>query len=282
MPKVVHTVAELHKILQPLWRKGEPVGFVPTMGALHEGHVSLMRLSKAGGNVLTVVSVFVNPLQFAPGEDYDEYPRDLGGDVKVARDANVDVVFAPSVAEMYPRGFVTWCDQDKITEKLCGGNRPGHFRGVLTVVLKLFNIVRPTNAYFGQKDYQQSVVIQRMVTDLNLDAKVHVCPIIREPDGLAMSSRNVYLGPKHRQEALVLHQALDRAKELIGGGEKNVKKLHNEVKRIIGGAKSAKIDYIAIVHPETLEDVNDVSGKTVIAVAVRFGKTRLIDNVIVE
>lgn len=282
MPKVVHTVAELHKILQPLWRKGEPVGFVPTMGALHEGHVSLMKLSRAGGNVLTVVSIFVNPLQFAPGEDYDEYPRDLAGDVKVARDAGVDVVFAPSVAEMYPRGFVTWTDQDKITEKLCGEHRPGHFRGVLTVVLKLFNIVRPTNSYFGQKDYQQSVVIQRMVTDLNLETKVHVCPIVREPDGLAMSSRNVYLGPKHRTEALVLHQALVRAHELATGGERNVKKLYGEVKRIIGQAKSAKIDYIAIVHPETLEDVNDVSGRTLIAVAVRFGKTRLIDNVLVE
>ncbi|KAF0241384.1 MAG: pantoate--beta-alanine [Planctomycetota bacterium] len=282
MPKVVHTVAELHKILQPLWRKGEPVGFVPTMGALHAGHVSLMKLSRAGGNVLTVVSVFVNPLQFAPGEDYDEYPRDLGGDVKVARDAGVEVVFAPSVAEMYPRGFVTWTDQDKITEKLCGEHRPGHFRGVLTVVLKLLNIVRPNNAYFGQKDYQQSVVIQRMVTDLNLDMKVHVCPIIREADGLAMSSRNVYLGPKHRTEALVLHQALVRVHELATGGERSVKKLYGEVKRIIGQAKSAKIDYIAIVHPETLEDVNDVSGRTLIAVAVRFGKTRLIDNVLVE
>ena len=282
MPKVVHTVAELHKILQPLWRKGEPVGFVPTMGALHAGHVSLMKLSRAGGNVLTVVSVFVNPLQFAPGEDYDEYPRDLGGDVKVTRDAGVEVVFAPSVAEMYPRGFVTWTDQDKITEKLCGEHRPGHFRGVLTVVLKLLNIVRPNNAYFGQKDYQQSVVIQRMVTDLNLDMKVHVCPIIREADGLAMSSRNVYLGPKHRTEALVLHQALVRVHELATGGERSVKKLYGEVKRIIGQAKSAKIDYIAIVHPETLEDVNDVSGRTLIAVAVRFGKTRLIDNVLVE
>lgn len=282
MPKVVHTIAELHKILQPLWRKGELVGFVPTMGALHAGHISLMKLSKAAGNVLTVVSVFVNPLQFAPGEDYDEYPRDLGGDVKVAREAVVDVVFAPSVAEMYPRGFVTWADQDKLTEKMCGEHRPGHFRGVLTVVLKLLNIVRPTHAYFGQKDYQQSVVIQRMVTDLNLEAKIHVCPIVREADGLAMSSRNAYLGPKHRIEALVLHQALVRAQELVAGGEKNVKKLHAEIKRIIGTAKSAKIDYIAIVHPDTLEDVNDVSGKTVFAVAARFGKTRLIDNVIVE
>jgi len=208
MPKVVHTIGELQKILTPHWRQGDPVGFVPTMGALHEGHVSLMKRSKADANAITVISIFVNPLQFGQGEDYDEYPRDLSGDVKVAREAGVDVVFAPSVAEMYPRGFVSFCDQDKLTEKLCGAHRPGHFRGVLTVVLKLFQIVRPTHAYFGQKDYQQSVVIQRMVTDLNFDVKVHVMPIVREPDGLAMSSRNAYLGSKHRLEALVLHQSL--------------------------------------------------------------------------
>lgn len=282
MVRVVHTIAELHKILSPLWRKGDPVGFVPTMGALHDGHVSLMKQARADGNALVVASVFVNPLQFGSGEDYDEYPRDLNGDVKVAKDAHVDVVFAPSVAEMYPRGFLTYVDQDKLTDKLCGAHRPGHFRGVLTVVLKLFNVVRPTHAYFGQKDYQQAVVIQRMATDLNLDVKLHVMPIIREPDGLAMSSRNAYLGSKHRQEALVLHQALARAHELVTAGERNVRKLAGEIKKIIGQSKSAKVDYISVVHPETLEDLNDISGKSVIAVAARFGKTRLIDNVIVE
>ncbi|MBI2920076.1 MAG: pantoate--beta-alanine ligase [Planctomycetes bacterium] len=282
MVRVVHTIAELHKILSPLWRKGDPVGFVPTMGALHDGHVSLMKQAKADGNALVVASVFVNPLQFGSGEDYDEYPRDLNGDVKVARDAHADVVFAPSVAEMYPRGFLTYVDQDKLTDKLCGAHRPGHFRGVLTVVLKLFNVVRPAHAYFGQKDYQQAVVIQRMATDLNLDVKLHVMPIIREPDGLAMSSRNVYLGSKHRQEALVLHQALSRANELVAAGERNARKLAGEIRKIIGQSKSAKVDYISVVHPETLEDLNDISGKSVIAVAARFGKTRLIDNVIVE
>jgi pantoate--beta-alanine ligase len=282
MPKLVHTVAELQKILSPYWRKGEPVGFVPTMGALHEGHVSLMRQSKADENAVTVTSIFVNPLQFAPGEDYEEYPRDLQGDVRTVRDAGVDVVYAPSVAEMYPRGFVTYCDQDKLTEKLCGAHRPGHFRGVITVVLKLFNMVKPTVAYFGQKDYQQAVVIQRMVTDLNLDVRVRVMPIVREPDGLAMSSRNEYLGAKHRQEAVILHQALSRAQELVAGGERNVRKVSAELKRVLSGCKSAKVDYIAIVHPETLEEVNDISSRTVIALAARFGKTRLIDNVIVE
>jgi len=282
MMRVVHTVAELHKILLPYWRKGDPIGFAPTMGALHDGHCSLLRQSRADHNALTIASIFVNPLQFGPGEDYDEYPRDLQNDVKIAREAGADLVFAPSVAEMYPRGFVTFVDMEKLTEKLCGAHRPGHFKGVLTVVFKLFAVVRPNHAYFGQKDYQQSVIIQRMITDLNLDVKMHIMPIIREPDGLAMSSRNAYLGTKHRQEALVLHQALDRAKELIGGGEKNVKKLQAEVRRLIGAVKGAKLDYVSIVHPETLEDVNDVSGKTVVLVAARFGKTRLIDNVIVD
>jgi pantoate--beta-alanine ligase len=282
MLRVVEKVAELQRILQPAIRKGETVGFVPTMGALHDGHVSLFKRSRDDGNKINVASIFVNPLQFGAGEDYDEYPRDLKSDEKVCREAGVDLLFAPSVAEMYPRGFVTSVDQEKLTERLCGEHRPGHFRGVLTVVLKLFHIVRPSHAYFGQKDYQQSVVIQRMVTDLNLDVKIHVCPIVREPDGLAMSSRNEYLGAKHRQEALVLHQTLVRAQELVSAGERNAKRLMSEMRRMLGAVKSAKVDYVAVVHPDTLDDVNDITGRTVLAVAARFGKTRLIDNVIIE
>ena len=256
------------------------VAVVMTMGALHEGHAELIRRAHTEADAV-LVTIFLNPLQFAAGEDYDRYPRQMAKDLRMAESEKADVLFAPSVAEMYPKGFATFVDQNDLPAKMCGQFRPDHFKGVMSVVAKLFNIVKPDVAFFGQKDYQQYLIIKRMATDLNLDVDVRVLPTIREEDGLAMSSRNVYLGPKQRKDATCLHRALQRAEELIGGGESSAVRVASEMKRVIHRVKGARVDYIAIVNSDTLEPVKEIKGKTLIAAAVRIGKARLIDNILV-
>jgi pantoate--beta-alanine ligase len=280
MTRVIETIREVQAYVTGCRRKGQSVGFVPTMGAFHEGHLSLMREARRR-NQAVIVSIFVNPLQFSAGEDYDRYPRQLEQDTKMAESEGVDVVFCPSVAEMYPKGFDSYVDQTDLPSKLCGSFRPGHFRGVMTIVTKLFNIVKPDTAYFGQKDYQQYLIIRRAVTDLNLAVETRLLPTVREDDGLAMSSRNIYLGPKQRKDATCLYRALKRAEEMVSAGESSAARVAGEMKRIIHRVKGTRIDYIAIVNSETLEPVKEIKGKTLVALAVRIGKARLIDNAVV-
>ena len=280
MIRLIETIKDIRSFVAAAKARGETVGFVPTMGAFHLGHLSLMRQAKKATDVV-IVSIFVNPLQFAAGEDYDRYPRQMTKDLRMAESEKVDALFAPSVAEMYPKGFATYVDQNDLPAKLCGAFRPDHFRGVMSVVSKLFSIVKPDVAFFGQKDYQQYLIIKRMATDLNLDVDVRVLPTVREEDGLAMSSRNVYLGPKQRKDAVCLHRALQRAEEMIGAGESSAVKVAAEMKRVIHRVKGARVDYIAIVNSDTLEPVKEIKGKSLIAAAVRIGKARLIDNILV-
>jgi len=228
------------------------------------------------------MSIFVNPTQFGPNEDFDRYPRDLERDLKLAEAAGVDVVFAPSVKEMYPDGYKTYVNVEGITEVLCGKSRPGHFRGVTTIVTKLFNIVEPHRAYFGQKDAQQVAVIKKMVKDLNMNVEIITCPIVREEDGLAMSSRNVYLSPEERKSAVILSKSLMEAEELIKKGETDAKKIRKYIIDRIQTEKNAVIDYVEVVNADTLENVDEIKGRVLVALAVKFGSTRLIDNVIVE
>jgi len=260
---------------------GKTVGLVPTMGAFHEGHLSLMRRARAENDIV-VTSIFVNPTQFGPKEDYDAYPRDLENDSKMAEKIGVDVIFAPSVKDMYPQGYATFVNVERITEKMCGASRPGHFRGVATVVTKLFNIIPAHKAYFGQKDAQQCVVIKRMSEDLNFDIDIVILPTVRENDGLAMSSRNKYLSDEERRSALVLFKSLSMAKELIRSGELNSEKIRQKMLDIINAEPLARVDYISIVDAETLEDLNEIKDNTLIALAVFIGKTRLIDNIIID
>jgi len=278
--RLVETIKDVRSFVEAVRKRGETIGFVPTMGAFHLGHLSLMRQAKKETDAV-VVSIFVNPLQFAAGEDYDRYPRQMAKDLRMAESERVEVLLAPSVAEMYPKGFATYIDQNDLPTKLCGEFRPDHFRGVMSVVAKLFNIVKPDVAFFGQKDFQQYLLIRRMATDLNLDVDVRVLPTVREEDGLAMSSRNIYLGPKQRKDAICLYRALQRAEELIGSGESGAVRVASEMKRVILRVKGARIDYIAVVNSDTLEPVKEIKGKTLIAAAVRIGKARLIDNILI-
>lgn len=262
------------------------VGFVPTMGYLHDGHVSLIRQAKKNGN-LVVLSIFVNPLQFGPNEDFDKYPRDEARDLAIAEQAGVDIVFLPSVEEMYPKASKTKVVVSEVTNRLCGASRPGHFDGVATVVTKLFQIVQPDQAYFGLKDAQQVAVIKQMTQDLNMPVEVVPCPILREPDGLAMSSRNVYLTPEQRKEALVLFRCLQEAKTRIQTGNRiPVQQLKEDMRREIMTSPQAEIDYLEILTYPGLEPIDTVcfgEGEAVIvALAVKFGATRLIDNVIIS
>jgi pantoate--beta-alanine ligase len=257
------------------------VGFVPTMGYLHEGHLSLVR--KAGvENDFVVVSIFVNPAQFGPGEDLAGYPRSLEGDLEILRNEKVHLVFAPTAESMYPEGFSTWVQVEKLTERLEGKSRPGHFRGVATIVAKLFNIVQPHRAYFGEKDAQQLLVIRKMVAELNMSMEIVPMPTVREADGLAISSRNSYLNPKERKAALILWKALNQARELWSGGEQNGERLRNKVTHFILGEPLAKIDYFSIADPETLEELETIDRPALVSIAVRFGRTRLIDNIKLE
>jgi pantoate--beta-alanine ligase len=279
--EVIATVKEMQQRSEQLRQESKTIAFVPTMGYLHEGHLTLMREGRQRGDAL-VISIFVNPTQFGPGEDYERYPRDMKRDLKLAQKVGVDIVFTPSAHEMYPNGFQTAVQVEKVTKNLCGLSRPGHFHGVTTVVTKLFNIVRPHVTLFGQKDYQQLVTIKRMVEDLNMDIKVIGIPIVRERDGLAMSSRNAYLSPQKRKEATSLYRALLKGEELFRRGERSAAVIINHIRGIIEREKSATIDYVKICDAHTLEDIEEVKDEAIIAMAVHTDKTRLIDNIILK
>jgi pantoate--beta-alanine ligase len=276
--QAVETIAEIRALRQKL--KGT-VGFVPTMGFLHEGHLALVKRAKLE-NSAVIVSIYVNPTQFGPKEDFGAYPRDLDRDLEMLRKEGTDIVFVPLDDEMYPPGFSSWVDVDKVTERLEGACRPGHFRGVATVVAKLFNIVQPTKAYFGQKDAQQVVVIKRMVADLNMGVEIVVVPTVRESDGLAMSSRNIYLNPEERQTATILFKALTLARKLRGGGEKDAEKIRRQMTALIQKEPLAQIGYVSIADAGTLEELDLLDRPAVASLAVRIGKTRLIDNMPLE
>lgn len=256
------------------------VGFVPTMGYLHEGHLSLIRRAREECDHV-LVSIFVNPTQFGPKEDLSKYPRDLDRDFKLI-EPFTDLVWTPSDAIMYPQGYQTWVEVEAITRPLEGAMRPGHFRGVTTVVAKLFNAVQPNKAYFGQKDAQQAAVIRQMTRDLNFPIEIVVCPIVREADGLAMSSRNVYLDPEQRKAATVLFRALSAAKELYEAGERNAENLRGRVKEVLAGEPLADVQYVSCADYDTLEELEVVKGKALLSLAVFVGKTRLIDNFVLE
>jgi len=275
----VETIAKMKTVCRGAIREGKTLGFVPTMGALHEGHLSLVRTSRMQCDV-TAVSIFVNPLQFGPSEDLEKYPRTLQRDAATLEELGVDFLFAPPVAEMYPPGAQTHVDVSELSGKLDGASRPGHFRGVATVVCKLFEIVRPHRAYFGQKDAAQVAVLRKMVRDLSIDVEMVVCPIVRESDGLAMSSRNVYLSPVERKQALVLSRSLQQVKAAFKGGEFNGQTLAEIGKQVIASEPGAKLDYFAVVDPDTLDPMAKASRGTLVAVAAWVGTTRLIDNLL--
>jgi len=276
--KLIEKIADLREEIKRFKREGKIIGFVPTMGYFHEGHLSLMEIARKRSDVL-VVSIFVNPIQFGPNEDYNRYPRDLKRDLKLAEERGVDIVFHPDNREMYQENFQTYVNVEKLTKGMCGKYRPGHFRGVTTVVAKLFNIVQPDIAVFGQKDAQQAIVIKRMVRDLNFPVEIVVGPVIREHDGLAMSSRNTYLNDEERKQAPMIYKALKMAREEVKMGNRDVVKLKEIIENAIATAPLARIEYVEIVDDENLEPVSEVKPGTLAAVAVWFGKTRLIDNI---
>ena len=279
--KILSNIQETRKQIKQWKKRGYSIGFVPTMGYLHEGHQSLIKRS-AEENDKTVVSIFVNPAQFAPSEDLDSYPRDFTADAEMCEKTGVDLIFNPAPEEMYPENFCTFVDMDKVTKELCGKSRPIHFRGVCTVVNKLFNITMPDRSYFGQKDAQQLAVIKRMAADLDMDVEIIGCPIIREPDGLAKSSRNAYLSPDERKAARVVSKAVFEGERLVKSGERDAEKVIAAMKNIIGSEPMAKIDYIEIVDGESIEQITKLQGCILAAAAVFIGKTRLIDNFICE
>ena len=276
--QVIETIAEVRGLRRQI---SNSVGFVPTMGYLHQGHLALVKRARSENSIIAV-SIFVNPTQFGPREDFGTYPRDLDRDLKLLEEERVDIVFVPSSEEMYPPEFSSWVDVEKVTECLEGAPRPGHFRGVATVVAKLFNIVQPTKAYFGQKDAQQAVVIKRMVADLNMMVEIVIVPTVRESDGLAMSSRNIYLSPEERQAAAVLFKSLTLAEQLWQGGEKDVDKIRQQMTSLIQKEPLAQIDYVSIADAETLEELEMIDRPALVSLAVKIGKTRLIDNMILE
>jgi pantoate--beta-alanine ligase len=275
--RVVEKIDEFREIR---WELAEPVGFVPTMGYLHEGHLSLVKRAREE-NETVVVSIFVNPTQFGPREDFKSYPRDTQRDLGML-EPYTDIVFMPTPEEMYPSGYNSWVDIEGITGVLEGASRPGFFRGVATVCAKLFNIVRPTRAYFAQKDAQQLLVIKKMVKELNMPLEIVTCPTIREPDGLAMSSRNTYLDMEQREAATVLYKSLILAQDLYQQGERNARTILGGMRELIDKEPLAEIDYISVANTETLQEVEKIEEKALVSMAVRFGKTRLIDNVILE
>lgn len=277
--KIVSTVEEVRAQVKEWKKEGYTIGFVPTMGYLHEGHASLM--DAAGENDKVVVSIFVNPIQFGPNEDLESYPRDLEHDAKVCEEHGVDLIFHPTPEEMYGEHFYTYVDMDVLTKELCGLSRPVHFRGVCTVVNKLFNIVTPDHAYFGEKDAQQLAIIKRMVKDLNMPLEIHGCPIIREADGLAKSSRNTYLSEEERKAALVLSRSIFLGKEMVEKGERDAKKVVAAMTAEIEKEPLAKIDYVKVVDLETMQQVEMIEHDILTAIAVYIGKTRLIDNFMV-
>ncbi len=280
MKRATH-ISELREIIALEKKRGRVIALVPTMGYLHRGHLSLIEQAKQTG-AFVVLSVFVNPLQFGPNEDYSSYPRDLERDANLIEVAGVDVLFHPSSEEMYPRPMVTYVEVGQLDSVLCGAKRPGHFRGVATIVSKLFHIIQPDLAFFGQKDYQQYLVIQRMVSDLNFPIEICSVPIVREEDGLALSSRNVFLTSEQRQEAKVLSQSLNEAEACLRAGERSARVIENQLREKITGHSHGIIDYVEVRDAEDLSEVTTIERPVLIALAVKFGSTRLIDNKVVE
>jgi pantoate--beta-alanine ligase len=279
--KIIKTIKEMKTVLASHREQAKIIGFVPTMGYLHQGHLSLIRRARQSSDIV-VISIFVNPTQFGPQEDLARYPRDLKRDEELAEQEGVDYIFYPDVSEMYPEGYKTYVLVEELSKKMCGASRPEHFRGVTTIVLKLLNIIQPHCAYFGQKDAQQAIIIRRMVEDLNLDVKIEVEPIIREADGLAMSSRNSYLNAKEREAALVLYHALNLAQKLIKQGERNSPVIISQMEKLISQEPLARIDYISIVDNRNLQELAIINKEALIALAVYIGKTRLIDNITIQ
>ncbi|MDP2912524.1 MAG: pantoate--beta-alanine ligase [Candidatus Omnitrophota bacterium] len=279
--KIVDSVSRMSTFTRLLKKEAKTIGFVPTMGYLHEGHLSLVRAAKKHDDT-AVMSIFVNPIQFGPKEDFDKYPRDFKRDEELARSAGVDVLFYPSVKDMYPHGYATYVAVEALSSALCGASRPGHFKGVATVVAKLFGIVRPDIAYFGQKDAQQAIIIKKMAEDLHMGVEIKMMPTIREPDGLAISSRNIYLTDDERSDALVLSRSLERAGHLIKHGEKNPKKVLTAINDMIKEKPSVKIDYVSIAGTKDLKEVDTIGSEVLIAIAAYVGRTRLIDNIIIK
>lgn len=278
---VVHTIQEVRTFIKAQRAEGKSIGFVPTMGYLHEGHLSLMKRAKEENDVV-VASIFVNPMQFGPNEDLDSYPRDLDRDAKLCEEVGVSLIFHPEPEEMYAKDFTSFVDMNGVTKELCGKSRPVHFRGVCTVVNKLFNIVTPDRAYFGQKDAQQLAVIRRMVRDLNMDIQIVGCPIVREEDGLAKSSRNTYLSEEERKAALILSKAIRLGRSMAEEGEKDAAKIEGVMREVIETEPLAKIDYVSIVDAVSVEPIRTLRGEVLGAIAVYIGKTRLIDNFIID
>ena len=279
MLQIITTINEIKQSIQNIKNNRLTIGFVPTMGALHEGHLNLIRQARKE-NDRVIVSIFVNPLQFGKNEDFKQYPRTFDKDCELLSMEGVDILFSPSATEMYPEGFCVSVIIEHLEDKLCGRLRQGHFRGVSIIVTKLFNIIKPDNAYFGQKDFQQTVIIKRLVADLNLDVNIKVHETIRDKDGLALSSRNLCLNKTERQEATCLYRSLTKAKSLVSAGTTNPEEIIHEMEKIINDCKTAKIDYISIVNPETLELVTNVNRGDVAVLAVKVGNIRLIDNMI--
>ena len=279
--EVAKTIESVRSLVKAARSKGKKIGFVPTMGALHTGHISLIEAAVKKCDFV-VVSIFVNPTQFGPGEDLEKYPRPLKADLEICRNTGVDVVFAPTQEQMYPQENLTWVNVKKLTEQLCGQSRPAHFRGVTTVCAKLFNIVAPDIAFFGQKDAQQAIVIKRMVADLNMPVEIVVCPTVRQSDGLAVSSRNQYLTRQQKKDATYVYKSLKECRKLIKSGITDSETIVARMRKILNQALSIKIEYISIVDAETLQTIDDIAGKVLAAVAVRIGPARLIDNILVD
>jgi pantoate--beta-alanine ligase len=279
--KICTTIDDMRAATRAVRGANKRLGFVPTMGALHEGHLSLVRAAR-GSTDIVAASIFVNPTQFGPNEDLAKYPRSFERDCELLEREGVELLFAPTVNEMYPAGAITWVTVEGLSEKLDGRSRPGHFRGVTTVVSKLFHIVEPHAAFFGQKDAAQAAIIRRMVKDLNLPVQIVICPIVREPDGLAMSSRNAYLDPDQRKKALVLHRSLTRVQQMAEQGEARAASLIAAGRAEFAAETSVRLDYFEAVDPETLDPVEDVSRGALVAVAAYVGNTRLIDNILVK
>lgn len=279
--QITKNINQCRKAINKAKQSKKRIGFVPTMGALHEGHLSLIRKARKD-NDFVAISIFVNPLQFGPTEDYTQYPRDFKRDEKLLKKEKVDLIFYPQPKTMYPEGFSTYITEEYLSQILCGRSRPIHFKGVTTIVAKLFNIIEPENVYFGQKDYQQAKIIQKMIKELNFPIKMHIMPIKRENNKVAISSRNYYLSKKQREDAKVLYQSLIKAKKLIQKGKSNPSKIKQEIKKAIKRKNSATIDYVDIIDIQTLRPVKQIKNRVAVVMAVYIGKTRLIDNIIIS
>ncbi|UCE99141.1 MAG: pantoate--beta-alanine ligase [Planctomycetota bacterium] len=279
--EVAKTIESVRSLVKAARREAKKIGLVPTMGALHIGHISLIETAVKECDFV-VVSIFVNPTQFGPTEDFEKYPRPLEADLEICKKAGIDIVFAPATEQMYPRENFTSVNVEKLTEQLCGRSRPGHFRGVATICAKLFNIVQPDIAYFGQKDSQQAIVIKKMVADLNMPLRIAICPTVREPDGLAVSSRNQYLTKEQKKEATYIYKSLQKAQEMIDAGITDCETIIRQMYSILNQAPSIKIEYVSVVDAETVQNIDQIAGKVLVAVAARIGLARLIDNILVD